>query len=509
MIAFSIFFFIIILLMAGIGVDLMRYEMERTKLQNTLDRAVLAAADLQQTLSPADVVQDYFDKANLNATLATPNVNTGLNFRDVTATANMSVATQFMHMVGIDALDAPALAAAEEAIEGIEIVLVLDVSGSMGRYSRLDNLKPAASEFIDTVLGLAPPGDVTISIVPYNTQVGAGEALLSQYNVSNEHSYSHCVNFANTDFASNGMSTAQPLERTAHVDVFTDSGTDSLPADPTALALPICTTLPASQISVMGTNAVTLKNQINAFQAGGNTSIDVGMKWASILLDPGTQPVITNLIGSGDVSPVNAGRPVAYDEPQVQKVVVVMTDGHNTNQWMLRDDLRQGMSEVWFNDAANRYSIEMAGGPNDFFWVGPNVWRDHAYGDDPSEPGSAVQLSLPELFALNSTERVADDIYGPAYASLGLGSPDADWDSGARDYVPPGIKDTRLQSICSAIKAEEVVVYSIGFEATSNGETQMRNCATSPSHFFDADGLEISSAFQAIAASIAQLRLTQ
>lgn len=509
MIAFSIFFFLIILLVAGIGVDLMRFEMERTKLQNTLDRAVLAAADMQQTLDPTSVVMDYFAKANLNATLDTPSVNSGLNFREVSALAHMNVPTQFMHMMGVDTLVAPALATAEEAIEGIEVVLVLDVSGSMGSNNRLVNLKPAASEFVDTVLALAPAGKVSVSIVPYNTQVATGAALLSHYNRSDAHNFSYCVNFEAADFSTTALSTGQPLEQTAHFDINTDSGGSSLPPSPTDLARPVCSILPASQIKVMSNNATALKNQINAFVSGGNTSIDVGMKWASALVDPGTRAVIDAMIADGDVDPHNAGRPVSFSEPGVLKVIVVMTDGQNTSQWMLRDDLRTGLSDVWFNDSQNRYSIRMTGGPNQFYWVGANVWQDHAFGNGSGETGPAVRLTNQQLFALNSTRRVATEIYDPAYANLGLGSAEDDWHNLAREFVPDVVKDTRLQSICSAAKGNDVVIYSIGFEATANGEIQMRNCASSPSHFFDVNGVEISSAFQAIAASIAQLRLTQ
>jgi hypothetical protein len=53
------------------------------------------------------------------------------------------------------------------------------------------------------------------------------------------------------------------------------------------------------------------------------------------------------------------------------------------------------------------------------------------------------------------------------------------------------------------------VVYGIGFEAPSSGRNELRACSTSTSHYFDASGLEISTAFRAIASNISQLRLTQ
>ena len=48
----TIFIFLSMLAVGGIGVDLMRMERDRTELQYTLDRAVLAAADLDQTQTP-------------------------------------------------------------------------------------------------------------------------------------------------------------------------------------------------------------------------------------------------------------------------------------------------------------------------------------------------------------------------------------------------------------------------------------------------------------------------
>jgi len=93
---FAVFIFLMMLLVAGIGVDLMRNEMERTKLQNTIDRAVLAAADLDQTLDPQAVVTDYFDKAGVGEHLSQVTVSDGINFRTVTAQANATTTTQFM-----------------------------------------------------------------------------------------------------------------------------------------------------------------------------------------------------------------------------------------------------------------------------------------------------------------------------------------------------------------------------------------------------------------------------
>ena len=66
LIIFSLFIFIVMLMFGGIAVDLMLYENRRTHIQNSTDRAVLAAANLNQTVDPKVVVQDYLAKVGIH-----------------------------------------------------------------------------------------------------------------------------------------------------------------------------------------------------------------------------------------------------------------------------------------------------------------------------------------------------------------------------------------------------------------------------------------------------------
>lgn len=59
------FFAFMMIMACGIAVDLIRNELEPTRAQNTLDRAILAASDLDQPLPPDEVVDDYFAKAGM------------------------------------------------------------------------------------------------------------------------------------------------------------------------------------------------------------------------------------------------------------------------------------------------------------------------------------------------------------------------------------------------------------------------------------------------------------
>jgi Flp pilus assembly protein TadG len=533
---FGVFVFLLILMIGGIGIDMMRVERDRTRLQYTLDRAVLAAADLDQELEPTAVVRDYFDKAGLGSYLSSVSVNEGLSFREVTASAVANVPTQFMHMGGIDTIRAPANSTAEESIGGVEISLVLDVSGSMNRNNRLPNLKVAARDFVDTMVENTEDGKLSISIVPYAAQVTLPENFLTEFNISGEHNYSHCVNFTSNDFNTTALNTNQALTQTLHFDPWTyysdydnngvrDDDHNGL-ANGTLVARPICPSDARRRTMVLQKNANTLKNFISNLHGEGNTSIDVGMKWGTALLDPGVNPAITAMINDGDVSGDFAARPTPYNDSDTLKVVVLMTDGQNTSQYYIDEDFRDGASDVWYNEQENKYSIYNPSTGN-YFWLHTWSWEDHAYGNQeaitycsryrrngscrrwttiPPEPGEAVAVDYPRLWAHVAMERMVEQFYEPWMNDDTAWSR---WYYDPREYVGSGTKNSRTKAICDAAKARNIIVFTIGFEAPSDGQAVLRDCASSIAHYFDVDGLEIADAFASIASSIRKLRLTQ
>ena len=119
MLARDAYTYLHVLLVAGIALDLMRFEERRTTLQNTVDRAVLAAADLNQTLEPKAVVKDYFLKAGLTPPKDSDiTVDQGAfnEWRTVQASVTEQMPTWFMNMVGVKELTTPADSTAEERI---------------------------------------------------------------------------------------------------------------------------------------------------------------------------------------------------------------------------------------------------------------------------------------------------------------------------------------------------------------------------------------------------------
>ncbi len=436
------FMILMMLLVGGIGVDLMRNEMERVRIQNISDRAVLAAADLDQELDPTLVVEDYFRKSSPLATVNSVTVEQGLNYRTVRIDANSSTPTRFMQKMGVDRLPVPGSSAAEERINKVEISLVLDISGSMGRNNKMVHLQDAAKVFVDTVIRDDTHDQISISLIPYSEHVNAGPNIMNRLDMNRYHSYSHCVEFDNSDFNSVRLDRSKRYNQAQHFQ-WTFDGYNN---DRTSTT---CPRYSYERITPFSQDAVALKAQIDALQPRVQTSIFLGMKWAVGLLDPDFQPITSSLAAAGFVDTAFSDRPAAYDDTDTMKTVILMTDGQNTASQRISSAYYDSDSEIVHWD---RYNLN---------WYLRN-YVSYYY---------------------------RDRFYWQKY-------------SGSEG-------DQLLGSICQAAKEAHMVIWTIGFEVTSHSANVMRNCASSPSHFFEVQGIEITEAFEAIARQISQLRLIQ
>lgn len=348
MVLFGIYLFCAMLLLGGLSLTVIAHEATRVRLQNTIDMAVLAAADLNQELDPENVVTDYFEKANLVENLKRVKVTESLNSREVLAEAEMSVDTFLLNGITANTWMVNSIGAAREDISNIEVSLVLDTSGSMSSYGRMDALKEAAKDFVDDILLTATEteegtvsasgdGEVSISIIPYSTQVSMPQIVLDEMNLDHRQSYSGCVDFEEEDFLTTALPTTR-RNQTSHFDPLSSSTTPSRW---------ICAPDDEYEALLFSQNATELKEKIEDMEPYENTSIDVGLKWGAAMLDPSAQDVVDALIDAGMVDDDFEGRPYDYTKTNKMKVLVVMTDGANTTQYKLDESVASGLSDVW------------------------------------------------------------------------------------------------------------------------------------------------------------------
>jgi Flp pilus assembly protein TadG len=485
---------------AGIAVDIARFEASRTEIQSHLDNATLAAASLRQTSTPTQIVTDYMTTAGLTATydVQVTNEVATITYRRVEATASVSLDTFFMKLFGVDDLDLVVESAAEERVPHVEVSLVLDISGSMDG-SRLNNLKPAAKEFVDLLLqanDVTNPNRISISLIPYNMQVNAGAELFEQVYGAPDHSHSYCAEWSSSAFDELGFS-SDKMNQAVHMG-YKNAGNSSSNYTMGFLDQPYCRDEAAGQILPFSFDAVELKGQIDDLSARGNTSIDIGVKWGAALLDPSARDEISHLAGlwkvdvndpnggyetdsEGNYIPLNRqsvdpgfdGRPVDYDDDVTMKVLVVMTDGENTTEYRVKSSKRgNGGSGVYYNPTTDDYRFSYTSN-NDYY-----------------------QKSWTELWA---------DMPLYSYLKEMGGSWTSYWDYNLGNSQ----KNTRLSDICQESRDAGVVIFSIAYSATTNGKTALKNCAGNESFYHEASTSNISEVFAEIGGVIEKLKLVQ
>lgn len=569
---FFLLIFVLMIIFGGIAVDVMRFETRRVALQQTMDRAALAAASLTQTRTPQEVVDDWFSKAELGAdlpmvTFTDPTVaaiaDAGL--RRVTISARVRSNNFFMGIFSDnDFLEGPSLTEAAQGVSEIEVMMVLDITGSMNSsaampddpttpineaaFTRIQALRMYADEFVQLVKANDVRDGVSIGIVPYAAQVNIPVNLRNQFNYTNLSSWDYvpnvgvpnidCMEIPVSTYNTTGVSLSAPIPMAAVVDAGNDVSTTTnylAPVGPTATSR-ACTTVAdngatpwneahANQVMLPTKDVDVVRERISRLVAAGNTYIAVGMRWGTALIDEQARPIYT-AIGDSTVQ----GRPADNASVQTRKIIILMTDGEHVTNWHIVDAFKSGASPIW-RGTDGRYAIRYTnGGPartngtrptcagsNTYFvphlqsgqtcvsaaWVSTPSW---------SGSGTVRQLDWSEVWRHLRTTWVVRQLY---MRSNVTGTGDFNTVIGQFRAIYLGSTtnmNNLLQTNCSAARNAGIEVYGIAFNAPANGQTQIRNCSSSPkeNYYFNAsNGNLLRAAFRAIATDISELRLTQ
>lgn len=312
---------------AGGALDLVAQERARVRLQDTLDRSVLAAAALEQTQDSKALVASYLKNIPDIAT-ATLSVNDqkALAFRKVTATVSMPYETVFLRVAGIDTLKVFAKSTAQEARQNIELSMVLDISGSMLDNGGMTQLIPAAKSFLDVIMGSESSRKVTsVSIVPFAGGVNLGKKPfdylvglgLSAY--KRRHDKSSCFELLGTDFSA-GTPVWGIADQFPHFSINNIGVSGKQPW--------WCPTDDAA-VTYLTNDLTVLKARISALKPYDGTGTAYGMKFGELLLNPSMAGTIKSMAEAGVISIPNdfKGRPSAFKDGQTLKFIVLMTDG--------------------------------------------------------------------------------------------------------------------------------------------------------------------------------------
>jgi Flp pilus assembly protein TadG len=407
-------------------VDVSRASTAKVQLQDALDAAALAAARSPattdagvQTVGEGVLAADLTDN---KAVLKSSSFRIVDNRVVATATATMTPVIASLWLDGD--MEIGAGTEVIRASKNIEVALALDVTASMSG-SKITDLKAAAKDLVDLVVqAQQTPFYTRVALAPYSMGVNVGSYADSVRGTVTGGTCTTpgCNRFTFT--SAGGGSKTQTISNCVSERTGVEAYTDAAPSvafvgrNYPNSGNPCLT----SQIVPLSSDKTTLKSKIDNLQIQGSTAGHIGLAWGWYLVSPEW----------GYLWPDANSRPAPYGDKDLQKVVILMTDGE-------------------FNTTYCKGVISK---------------------DSTSGSGSSS-----DHINCNATNGDAFD---------------------------------QAEALCDAMKVKGVVVYTVGFDLDSGGQSAdiMEACATSSQHVYLPDnGADLKLAFKAIAQDINALRL--
>lgn len=477
-----IFALAIVPIIGGVGasVDISRAYVVKARLNQALDAAGLAVGSLigYTDAELTEKAQAFFDANYPESKLGvTADVTIRQGDGIVVIDGKASVKTVMANFIGISEIDVASTVEITRESKGLEVVLVLDNTGSMGSSGKLSAMKTAATEMVEILFGSETnPEKLKVGLVPFAAGVNLGTDFVnSGYMDVDAQSSTHGENF---ESGTNVWDLYDDLrnrswEGCVETRPYPYDETDAVPSSGNGDTLWVPWFAPDEpdtggyyynnylddgysrysgasvdtrqrdvekyenkyvysssrgpsygcdipSVTPLTNNRNTVENGIDDLVASGNTHIPIGLAWGWRLLSP--------------QAPFTEG--VAYDDEEYTKAIILLTDGQNV------------LGRV-SNHNGNRYS---------------------AYGYVPEK----------RLGTSNSWQ--------------------------AENEL-----DYKTARICENVKEEDIRVYTITFQLNDTAtQNLMKACATNESLYFNSPSNEqLRLAFQTIAQDLSNLRISK
>jgi len=364
--AWGAFLMVPLLGFIGLGVDSARGYMVRARLAQALDSAGLAAGKWAANTAKAQEEAVMTFKANfpegyMDAVLNGPNVSFNSLNDVITVDAAATLPTYFVHLIGVDTFTVSASTEVSRKTVYMDIVVSLDVSGSMDEYiggvKKIDAARNAAHTLTDSLFGASATkeflkmGLVTWNsnarILPIGTSYNSGSTTWTSvptYNNPYRKSdgsyygapYPTVATFNRVYWAAGvpiPLMTQPPSNWTGCVmarytpdgtendgDLYLNKVTVGTKAWNAWQPAPSGYQCPSQGTRRLTNVKATMKSAIDlVVNPGNNTNLAVGLVWGWRLLGMPGSPY------AGDGTP-----PPASPEFELVRAVILMTDGANT-----------------------------------------------------------------------------------------------------------------------------------------------------------------------------------
>lgn len=162
----------------GVSVDMAQAYLVKARLSAALDAAALAAAatgsdDEEEIQDRVDAfIAANYPEGKIGTTI---DVDVDLVDEELTVTASAKLDTAFMRIFGYEEVTVEAQTVVQREVRGLEVVMVLDNTGSMSTDNNIGTLRTATKNFVEILFeSVSDPEYVRIGLVPYASSVNVG-----------------------------------------------------------------------------------------------------------------------------------------------------------------------------------------------------------------------------------------------------------------------------------------------------------------------------------------------
>ncbi|WP_139315230.1 pilus assembly protein [Mongoliimonas terrestris] len=492
----------------GAAIDYGHATREQSRLQSALDMGTLAAlgsATPTTTTAEARAVMERYIAGDFGSGYTVESFEASLGRtgeRLVRARVTANVPTSFLSLAGLRQVPVAATSETRIGDDEIEIVMVLDNSGSMKDDNKIGRLRDAAKSLVTTVEGEAR-GKVRYGLVPFAALVNVGSTRSgASWIDTSATSPVHATHFDKTISRltlyskMKGTTWGGCVEARPNGHDVTDAAPTS--ADKATLFVPSFAPDEPDPEEVCNTfygykYCRQVANYENSYlkDDGGSTCTAVSSTTSDTVRQSatckymGTTPAST-AVGAGpnrmcDSRPI---QPLTSDTVVIETAIGAMIAQGGTN-------IAEGLAWGW-----------RVVSPGEPFTEGK------AYGSRGVRKVIVLMTDGEnQMIGVSNTKNVNRSYYS-AYgfaADNRLGTTSRD------GTVLKGAIDSRLATTCTNVKAAGIDIYTITYDLTdTTTRALMRACATSTSHaYFPSTSDNLTSVFQAIGRSVGKIRLAE
>lgn len=497
--AVAVIFAVSLVLLAPLilgAIDVYMSSNQRARLQDALDAAALyAARSTAATSEEIAVIGLRALNANLTEAERAKLVSTSFTLSDTRIVASAAMAPETL---ASDLWNHGNLSASTEVVRSsndVEVSLVLDITGSMSG-TKITDLKAAATELVDIVVQDAQtPFYSKMAIVPYSNSVNVGSyaaSLRGAVPAAKGMTGATRANPVTVTSASHGFLTG------AKVWINGVNGMTQLNNKLFTVASPTTNTFRLSGVDGSG---------YNSYSSGGSiycTTLGCGYyNFTNASGSSTTFPIstcVSERTGAQkytDASPSSAPVGRVYDStenPCPSATIVPLTSDKASLKSTIGSLAVGGSTAGHIGLAWGWYLVS----PN-FGYLWPSISQPAAY--------SASHL-------LKVVILMTDGAFNTAYCNGVIAKDSGSGSGSASKHIncnaTNGSAFSQAQSLCSAMKAQGIIIYTVGFDVGSDVQAQsiMNSCATDAGHvYLPSSGEDLQTAFRAIGQDINSLRL--